>query len=79
MCIEDMKNVDVRTVDPEELVDVRDVVIDRALPKDERIRSFIEQIRNPYCFKCGEVVVKMSFLETEVTLEDRMESYLRSL
>lgn len=32
----------------EQLVDIRDVKIDRSLPSEERIKSFIEQIKNPY-------------------------------
>ena len=79
MTAEEMKNVDIRTVDRESLVDIHDVKTDRTLPKEERIKSFVEQIKNPYCFKCGEVVVKMTFSDTEATLEDRMEHYLRSL
>lgn len=78
MTVEEMKNVDVRTVSRDELVDIRDVHVDRSLPKEERIRSFVKQIRNPYCFKCGNVVVKTSFADTDVTLEERMEHYLRS-
>ena len=77
--VEEMKAVDIRTVDKDTLVDIRDVKIDRSLPKEERIRSFVEQIKNPYCFKCGNVAVKMVFADTDVTLEDRMEHYLRSL
>ena len=79
MTAEEMKAVDIRTVDRDSLVDIRDVTIDRTLPKEERIRQFVKQIKNPYCFRCGEAVVKMSFMDTEVTLEDRMEHYLRSL
>lgn len=79
MTVEEMKNVDIRTVDRDALVDIRDVKIDRTLPKEQRLRSFVELIKNPYCFKCGEVVVKMAFSDTEATLEDRMEHYLRSL
>ena len=79
MTDEEMKAVDIRTVDKDTLVDIRDVKIDRSLPKEERIRSFVEQIKNPYCFKCGNVAVKMVFADTDVTLEDRMEHYLRSL
>ena len=78
MTVEEVKNIDVRTVSRDELVDIRDVKIDRTLPKEDRIRSFIMQIGNPYCFKCGNVVVKTSFADTEVTLEERMEHYLRS-
>ena len=75
---EDMKNIDIRTVSRDDRVDIREVKIDRTLPKEDRIRSFIMQIGNPYCFKCGNVVVKTSFADTEVTLEERMEHYLRS-
>lgn len=77
MTLEEMKAVDVRTVKREDLVDIRDVHIDRSLPKEERIKSFIRQIKNPYVFKCGDIVVKTTFSDTEETLEDRMEHYLR--
>ena len=79
MTVEEMKAVDIRTVDRDTLVDIRDVKIDRSLPLEERVRSFVEQIKNPYCFRCGDAVVKTSFLDTDVTLEDCVESYLRNL
>lgn len=78
MTLEEMKNVDVRTVSRDDLVDIRDVHIDRTLPKEERVRQFVQQIKNPYCFKCGDVVVKTRFADTDVTLEERMEHYLRT-
>lgn len=79
MTVEEMKAVDIRTVDRDTLVDIRDVKIDRSLPLEKRVRSFVEQIKNPYCFRCGDAVVKTSFLDTDVTLEDCVESYLRNL
>jgi len=78
MTADEMKAIDIRTVDRADLVDIRDVEIDRSLPKEDRIRSFIDQIKNPYCFKCGDIVVKTSFIDTDVTLEERMEHYLRT-
>ena len=77
--IQYLKDVDIRTIDPAELVDIRDVLIKQDLPKPERMIDFIRQIRNPYCFKCGKIVVKVRFADTDVTLDDRMESYLRTL
>jgi len=74
-----MREVDIRTVDPDTLVDIRDVKVNAALPKRERIFDFIRQVKNPYCYKCGKMVVKVSFAETEATLEDKLESYLLSL
>ena len=57
---------------------VQNVHIDRTLPKEERIKSFIRQIKNPYVYKCGDIIVKGTFSDTDETLEDRMEHYLRN-
>ncbi|MEY8404188.1 DUF6870 family protein [Oscillospiraceae bacterium 44-34] len=76
--IEAMQNVDIRTVDPETLRDIRDVTVNDDLPKRERILDFIRQIGNPYCYRHGKYVVKVSFTDTDVSLEDRMLSYIRS-
>ncbi len=71
-----LKQVDVRTVNPDTLVDINDTKINAKLPREERILDFIRQIGNPYCYRCGKVVVKISFNDTAVTLEDRMENFL---
>ena len=47
MDLQELKQVDVRTVDPDTLVDIKEIEIDRTLPKGERIQEFIRQIRNP--------------------------------
>lgn len=78
MTLEEMRAVDVRTADRDDLADIRDVVIDRALPRDERIRSFAEQIKNPYMYRCGDVVVKSVFADAGPSLADCMEHYLRN-
>ena len=76
--IEAMKDVDIRTVDINTLRDIRDVKVNTDLPKEERVLDFIRQIGNPYCYRHGKYVVKISFTDTDVTLEQRMLSYLRS-
>ena len=53
-----MQNVDIRTVDPAGLRDIRDVKVNTDLPKRERILDFIRQIGNPYCYRHGKYVVK---------------------
>ena len=35
----------------DELVDIRDVKLDSSLGQAERIQSFLQQIKNPYCFR----------------------------
>ena len=73
-----MQEVDVRTVDPATLKDIRDVHVNTDFPKAERMLDFIRQIGNPYCFRHGKYVVKVSFSDTDVTLEQRLLSYIRS-
>ncbi|WP_461810475.1 DUF6870 family protein [Faecalimonas sp.] len=79
MNAEQMKNIDIRTVDPKELVERESVKVDMSLPREERIKEYIKQIKNPYCYLDGDVVVKVSFQEEGVTLEQRLEAYIRSL
>ena len=73
--------VDIKTFDPAQLMDIREVAVDKNLQKEERIIDFIRQVHNPYCFRHGKVVVKISFSESadDTTLEEQFESYLRSL
>ncbi len=77
--VEEWKKVDVREVDMDTLVDIRDVNIDMDWPKEKRIEEFIRQIKNPYCFKVGKVAVKVEFSEGDATFEDRVKEYLESL
>lgn len=79
LSLEQMKNTDVRLVDPSILVDIRDVSVNIDLPKDERMLDYLDQIKNPYCFKCGKTVVKVSFTDTRATIEDQLEKYLLAL
>lgn len=74
-----MKEVDIFTVDRESLVDIRDVQVDGKLPKEQRLAEFLRQIKNPYCYRCGKIVVKIGFADTEATLEERLEHYLATM
>lgn len=65
--------------DLSDLVDIRDVVIDKTLPLEERVKSYVEQIKNPYCFKVGDVVVRVSYAGKEKSLTDTFTSMIASL
>jgi len=74
-----MKNVDIRTVDPSTLANLHDLQIDFDLPVAEKATAYLEQIKNSYCFNCGDVIVKVSYAETTTSIEDCMEGFYRSL
>lgn len=59
-----------------ELVDIMSVVVDQNLPKKERILEFLRQIRNPYHFRCGDMVIHVSYNENGRSLEDCIKSVM---
>ena len=79
MSVEAMKSVNPKTVDRNNLVQRSSVRLDPAAPREERLRDFIQQIKNPYCYLDGKTVVKITFANTATTIEDCLENYLRGL
>jgi hypothetical protein len=75
----DLKNVSLKDINPENLVDIRSFEVNPELTKNDRIKEFVKQIKNPYLFKCGKIIVQISFADTNITLDERMETYLKSL
>ena len=61
------------------LVDIRDVKIDRSLPVEERMKSYVEQIKNPYMFKVGKTIVRVSYANTTQTINENFLNLLMSL
>ncbi|WP_455714860.1 DUF6870 family protein [Anaerosporobacter sp.] len=77
---EKMSQVDVATVNPDDLVDIREVQIDNSLTDEEKIMDYIEKIKNPYVFKYGKYIIKLEFNnESGVTLEEVLEELVRKV
>ena len=53
-----------------DLIDIRDVSVNKELPREERVADFVRQIKDPYHFKCGKFTVQASFAEDGGTIED---------
>lgn len=79
MGIEEMKAVDIRTVVPESLVDVTGTLISDDMTKEERAAEFVKQVKNPYCFRVGDMVVKNVYSSEGISLKDCFEQFARTL
>ena len=53
-----------------ELVDIRTVSIDKALPKEERVTAFLRQIKDPYRFRCGEFTITARYPANAPSFEE---------
>ena len=79
MSLEEMQSVDIRTVKPEDVVDIRQIKIDPGVSQEERRREFIRQVKNPYCFRVGKVIVKAGYSGNGVSLNERFEELVMSV
>lgn len=74
-----MKDMDIREADGERLADILEIEIDKDLSGTEKKKEFIRQIKNPYLYRQGEYIVKLSFADTEATLTDRLKEYIEHM
>lgn len=61
------------------LVDIRNVKIDRSLPVEERMKSYVEQIKNPYMFKVGNTIVRVSYKEDGPSFQEVFNQMLQTM
>ena len=77
--LEGLKKVDVRTVDVSALEDIENIEIDSSLSAKERWIDFTEKIKNPFCFICNGMVVKVSYSEEKESLENKLVQLCMSM
>lgn len=70
---------DIQDIDIQNLVDISDVKIDTTMEKTDRIQNFIRDIKNPYCFRCKNTVVKVSFCSEGDSFQELLQDYFSSL
>ena len=71
------KAINIQDADVTELRDINSIIVDKSQPTALRILSFIEQVGNPYCFRVGDVKVKIGYASNGPTLQNCLENILR--
>ena len=66
------------TTDKSQLVNIEDIVIDENKSQEERIKEFYRQIKNPYRFLCGDVIVNVIFTKNGKNLEDALKDFFKA-
>lgn len=51
----------VNTVNIEDFADLKSLTVDKAKPKQERLKQFIEDVKNPYTVRVGDILVQIEF------------------
>ncbi len=74
----EFKSIDLCDINKDELVDIKDVNININLPVDVRKKQFIDQVGNPYIFKCNGTIVKNTYSKNGKTLDELIEKLIMS-
>ena len=75
--LNEMKNADLQNCNIDDLVDIRDVKVDKSKSQIEKLLDFIEKIKNPYLFKVGDIAVKISFSDSNTqSFQQKMENII---
>lgn len=77
--LQELKRVNIKEVNPEELVDISEIEIDMKQSVQKRVKEYVEQVHNPYLVRVGEYVVKIGYSDCEETLNDRMKQYISKI
>ena len=59
-----MEKITAQNADRSLLKDINDVVIDTSQPCNDRVRNYVKQIGNPYCYLDNGVVVEIGYAES---------------
>lgn len=74
-----LSKMNIEKADRSELVDVEEVSIDSSMPVMQRMFTYIDQVKNPYCFLCGNTPVKVCFSQGDAELSKKIRNYFLGL
>ncbi|MBR1444050.1 MAG: hypothetical protein IJ583_11030 [Firmicutes bacterium] len=61
------------------LADINEFNVDNELSKKERIKEFIRQIKDPYRFKCGDIIVESRYSANGLFYEDCLQNIFKNI
>lgn len=77
--LEEMSCLEYGDINKSSLTDINQVKIDTELPPAERFMNYLQQIKNPYCFRCGTTTIRVSFAENGSDLGTLLKNHFISL
>ena len=69
-------DTDFINVDIEQLTDIRNIKIDKNLSQEKRQAQFLKQVGNPYLLRRGSMIIKVSFANHGLSMEQACENLL---
>ena len=69
-------DTDFSDADIVQLTDIRNIKIDKNLSQEKRQAQFLKQVGNPYLLRRGSMMIKVSFANNGLSMEQAFENLL---
>ena len=67
--LSELADVNIQSINKEDLIDVSEIKLNPVIPKERRAAQLLEVVKNPYCVKLGDMVIKLEFLDNAPPLQ----------
>lgn len=74
--IDGFMSVNMDTVDVQQLADISKLKLDNSLPKEKRPAYVLEKLKNPLCFRYGEMGIKLEFDDNAPPIQEVLTNFL---
>lgn len=75
--IHELAGVEFGAINKEDLIDVSGLTFDTSIPREQRAARVIQAVGNPYCFRVGDLGVKLEFMDNAPPLQDTLADLLQ--
>ncbi len=74
--IDGFLSVDMNTVDTQKLSDIRTLKFDNSLSQEKRVEYVLSQLRNPFCFRYGNMGIMLEFDDNAPPMQEVLTNFL---
>lgn len=74
--IDGFMSVNMETVDVQQLADISKLELDNSLPNEKRPAYVLEKLKNPLCFRYGEMGIKLEFDDNAPPMQEVLTNFL---
>ncbi len=68
-------HADIKNTDMESLVDIRTLEFDNSLPKEKRLLYIMKELKNPFCFRYGNMGIQIEFDDNASPMDEVLADF----
>lgn len=73
----ELAKTNVTAMNKNNLIDVSRLALDTSIPKEKRTAHIMHTLKNPYCFRYGDIGIKLEFADHTRSLQEAFEDLLK--